>query len=90
MRAIVLLALFIMNSSTFVHASEKDTTSQHVQTSHVFSSNFIDQIQNLHISPMNNLGKAVQAALLGLEIKNLKVFDHEFNVKPAYISKLGN
>ncbi|MGQ7115332.1 hypothetical protein ACUOFC_59855, partial [Escherichia sp. TWPC-MK] len=32
----------------------------------------------------------VQAALLGPEIKKLKIFDHEFNVKPAYISKLGN
>ncbi|MGG1327858.1 methyltransferase, partial [Bacillus tropicus] len=57
---------------------------------HVFSSNFIEQTQNLDTTPMNNLDKAVQAALLGPEIKKLKVFDHEFNVKPAYISKKDN
>jgi len=36
---------------------------------------------------MNNLDKAFQAILLG---PKLKVFDYEFNIKPAYISKMGN
>ncbi|WP_417894952.1 methyltransferase [Bacillus thuringiensis] len=90
MSATALAAMLVISSSTFVHAAEKETTPQQVQASHVFSSNFIDQTQNLHIAPMNNLDKAVQAALLGPEMKKLKVFDHEFNVKLAYISKLGN
>ncbi|MBG9615834.1 methyltransferase [Bacillus cereus] len=83
--------LLVTGSSTSVFAAEKEmTTEQVVQASHIFSSHFIEQTKNLDAIPMNNLDKAVQAALLGPEIKKLKVFDHEFNVKPAYISKLGN
>ncbi|HHT7228222.1 TPA: methyltransferase [Bacillus cereus] len=83
--------LLVTGSSTSVFAAEKETTTQQVvQASHVFSPQFIEQTKNLDAIPMNNLDKAVQAALLGPEIKKLKVFDHEFNVKPAYISKLGN
>ncbi|PHG58830.1 methyltransferase [Bacillus toyonensis] len=83
--------LLVTGSSTSVFAAEKETTTQLVvQASHVFSPQFIEQTKNLDAIPMNNLDKAVQAALLGPEIKKLKVFDHEFNVKPAYISKLGN
>ena len=83
--------LLVTGSSTSVFAAEKETTMQQVvQASHVFSPQFIEQTKNLDAIPMNNLDKAVQAALLGPEIKKLKVFDHEFNVKPAYISKLGN
>ncbi|ENQ3077531.1 methyltransferase [Bacillus multifaciens] len=77
-------------SSTLAFAAENETTTQQVQASPAFSANFIAQTQNLNMVPMNNLDKAVQAALLGPEIKKLKVFDHEFNVKPAYISKKGN
>ncbi|PHD70388.1 methyltransferase [Bacillus toyonensis] len=88
--ATALAAMLVTSSSTFVYAAEKETTTQHVQAAHVFSSNFIEQTQNLDATPMNNLDKAVQAALLGPEIKKLKVFDHEFNVKPAYISKKDN
>ncbi|MGR6001740.1 methyltransferase [Bacillus cereus] len=89
--ATALAAMLVTGSSTFVFAAEKETTTQQVvQTSHVFSPHFIEQTKNLDAIPMNNLDKAVQAALLGPEIKKLKVFDHEFNVKPAYISKLGN
>ncbi|MEK4614390.1 methyltransferase [Bacillus sp. FSL K6-0067] len=83
--------LLVTGSSTSVFAAEKETTTQQVvQASHVFPPQFIEQTKNLDAIPMNNLDKAVQAALLGPEIKKLKVFDHEFNVKPAYISKLGN
>ncbi|MGX5634587.1 methyltransferase [Bacillus thuringiensis] len=83
--------LLVTGSSTSVFAAEKETTTQQVvQASHVFSPQFIEQTKNLDAIPMNNLDKAVQAALLGPEIKKLKVFDHEFNVKPAYISKQGN
>lgn len=83
--------LLVTGSSTSVFAAEKETTMhQVVQASHVFSPQFIEQTKNLDAIPMNHLDKAVQAALLGPEIKKLKVFDHEFNVKPAYISKLGN
>ncbi|PEN85553.1 methyltransferase [Bacillus cereus] len=83
--------LLVTGSSTSVFAVEKETTTQQVvQAFHVFSPQFIEQTKNLDAIPMNNLDKAVQAALLGPEIKKLKVFDHEFNVKPAYISKLGN
>jgi len=83
--------LLVTSSSTSVFAAEKETTTEQVvQASHIFSSHFIEQTKNLDVIPMNNLDKAVQAALLGPEIKKLKVFDHEFNVKPAYISKLGN
>ncbi|CDN39419.1 unnamed protein product [Bacillus thuringiensis DB27] len=83
--------LLVTGSSTSVFAAEKETTTQQVvQASHVFSPQFIEQTKNLDAIPMNNLDKAVQAALLGPEIKKLKVFDHEFNVKTAYISKLGN
>ncbi len=89
--ATVLAAMLVTGSSTFVFAAEKETTTQQVvEASHVFSPHFIEQTKNLDAIPMNNLDKAVQAALLGPEIKKLKVFDHEFNVKPAYISKLGN
>ncbi|TEA82402.1 methyltransferase [Bacillus thuringiensis] len=89
--ATALAAMLVTGSSTFVFAAEKETTMQQVvQASHVFSPQFIEQTKNLDAIPMNNLDKAVQAALLGPEIKKLKVFDHEFNVKPAYISKLGN
>ncbi|PEF32694.1 methyltransferase [Bacillus wiedmannii] len=88
--ATTLAAILVTSSSTFVSAAENETTPQQVQATHVFSSNFIEQTQNLNATPMNNLDKAVQAALLGPEIKKLKVFDHEFNVKPAYISKKGN
>lgn len=77
-------------SSTSAFADEKETITQHVQAPPVFSSTFMEQTQNLDAIPMNNLDKAVQAALLGPEIKKLKVFDHEFNVKPAYISKMDN
>ncbi|WP_208743506.1 methyltransferase [Bacillus cereus] len=90
MSATALAAMLVTSSSTFAYAAEKETTPQHVQASQVFSSNFIEQTQNLDAIPMNNLDKAVQAALLGPEVKKLKVFDHEFNVKPAYISKMGN
>jgi hypothetical protein len=83
--------MLVTGSSTFVFAAEKETTTQQVvEASHVFSPHFIEETKNLDAIPMNNLDKAVQAALLGPEIKKLKVFDHEFNVKPAYISKLGN
>lgn len=86
-----LAAMLVTGSSTFAFAAEKEmTTQQVVQASHIFSSQFIEQTKNIDAIPMNNLDKAVQAALLGPEIKKLKVFDHEFNVKPAYISKLGN
>ncbi|HDR7495126.1 MULTISPECIES: methyltransferase [Bacillus] len=89
--ATALAAMLVTGSSTFVFAAEKETTTQQVvQASHVFSPYFIEQTKNLDTIPMNNLDKAVQAALLGPEIKKIKVFDHEFNVKPAYISKLGN
>ncbi|MEK4419131.1 MULTISPECIES: methyltransferase [Bacillus] len=89
--ATALAAMLVTGSSTFVFAAEKETTMQQVvEASHVFSPHFIEQTKNLDAIPMNNLDKAVQAALLGPEIKKLKVFDHEFNVKPAYISKLGN
>ncbi|MGR5899397.1 methyltransferase [Bacillus cereus] len=89
--ATALAAMLVTGSSTFAFAAEKETTTQQVvQASHVFSPHFIEQTKNLDAIPMNNLDKAVQAALLGPEIKKLKVFDHEFNVKPAYISKLGN
>ncbi|PEJ65014.1 methyltransferase [Bacillus wiedmannii] len=89
--ATALAAMLVTGSSTFAFAAEKETTTQQVvQASHVFSPQFIEQTKNLDAIPMNNLDKAVQAALLGPEIKKLKVFDHEFNVKPAYISKLGN
>ncbi|PES02132.1 methyltransferase, partial [Bacillus anthracis] len=80
--ATALAAMLVTSSSTFVYAAEKETTPQQVQVAHVFSSNFIEQTQSLDAIPMNNLDKAVQAALLGPEIKKLKVFDHEFNVKP--------
>ncbi|MGX5634406.1 methyltransferase [Bacillus thuringiensis] len=89
--ATALAAMLVTGSSTFVFAAEKETTTQQVvEASRVFSLHFIEQTKNLDAIPMNNLDKAVQAALLGPEIKKLKVFDHEFNVKPAYISKLGN
>jgi hypothetical protein len=89
--ATALAAMLVTGSSTFVFAAEKETTTQQVvEASHVFSPHFIEETKNLDAIPMNNLDKAVQAALLGYEIKKLKVFDHEFNVKPAYISKLGN
>ncbi|OTW49467.1 methyltransferase [Bacillus thuringiensis serovar silo] len=89
--ATALAAMLVTGSSTFVFAAEKETTTQQVvEASHVFSPHFIEQTKNLDAIPMNNLDKAVQAALLGPEFKKLKVFDHEFNVKPAYISKLGN
>ncbi|MFZ7936116.1 methyltransferase [Bacillus thuringiensis] len=89
--ATALATMLVAGSSTFVFAAEKETTMQQVvEASHVFSADFIEQTKNLDAIPMNNLDKAVQAALLGPEIKKLKVFDHEFNVKPAYISKLGN
>jgi hypothetical protein len=90
--ATALAAMLVTGSSTFVFAAEKETTTQQVvEASHVFSPHFIEETKNLDAIPMNNLDKAVQAALLGIpEIKKLKVFDHEFNVKPAYISKLGN
>ncbi|MGG0407886.1 methyltransferase [Bacillus mycoides] len=79
-----------MGLPTFIYAAEKEMTPQHVQAADVFSSKFIEQIQSLDAIPMNNLDKAVQAALLGPEIKKLKVFNHEFNIKPAYISKKDN
>ncbi|HDR3658656.1 TPA: methyltransferase [Bacillus cereus] len=85
-----LAAMLVTGASTSAFAAEKETTIQHVQASHVFSEDFIKKTRNLDTIPMNNLDKAVQAALLGPEIKKLKVFDHEFNVKPAYISKMGN
>ncbi|MBG9512456.1 methyltransferase [Bacillus thuringiensis] len=89
--ATALAAMLVTGSSTFVFAAEKETTTQQVvEASHVFSPHFIEQTKNLDAIPMNNLDKAVQAALLGPEVKKLKVFDHEFNVKPAYISKLDN
>ncbi|PEL99759.1 methyltransferase [Bacillus cereus] len=88
--AVALAAMLITGSSTYTFAAEKDTTKQYVQAFSVFSSNFIEQTRNLDASSMNNLDKAVQAALLGPEIKKLKVFDHEFNIKPAYISKKEN
>jgi hypothetical protein len=90
--ATALAAMLVTGSSTFVFAAEKETTTQQVvEASHVFSPHFIEQTKkNLDVIPMNNLDKAVQAALLGPEKKKKKVFDHEFNVKPAYISKLGN
>ncbi|MEK4504241.1 methyltransferase [Bacillus sp. FSL R12-0069] len=89
--ATALAVMLVTGSSTFVFAAEKETTTQQVvEASHVFSPHFIEQTKNLDAIPMNNLDKAVQAALLGPEIKKVKVFDHEFNVKPAYISKLGN
>ncbi|MDA1680188.1 methyltransferase [Bacillus cereus group sp. TH152-1LC] len=90
MSATALAAILVISSSTFVYAAEKETAPQQVQATYVFSSNFIKQTQSLDAIPMNNLDKAVQAALLGPEIKKLKVFDHEFNVKPAYISKKDN
>jgi len=86
----VLATMLITGSSTLAYAAEKESTTQYIQTSCVFSPNFIEQTQNLDTIPMNNLDKAVQAALLGPEVKKLKVFDHEFNVKPAYISKKNN
>jgi hypothetical protein len=89
--ATALATMLVTGSSTFVFAAEKETTTQQVvEASHVFSPHFIEETKNLDAIPMNNLDKAVQAALLGPEKKKLKVFDHEFNVKPAYISKLGN
>ncbi|MBG9529630.1 methyltransferase [Bacillus thuringiensis] len=88
--ATALAAMLVTSSSTFVSAAEKEKPPQQIQAAHVFSSNFIEQTKSLDATPMNNLDKAVQAALLGPEIKKLKVFDHEFNVKPAYISKKDN
>ncbi|PEO39969.1 methyltransferase [Bacillus wiedmannii] len=81
--------------STSVFAVEKVTPIQQEGAQNVFSQKFIDQTNalgqlSLGNLEMNNLDRAVQAALLGPEIKKLKVFDHEFNVKPAYISKQGN
>ncbi|MEK4418678.1 MULTISPECIES: methyltransferase [Bacillus] len=85
-----LAAILITGPSTCAFAAEKKTPPQYIQAVHVFSPKFIEQTQTLDAIPMNNLDKAVQAAMLGPEIKKLKVFDHEFNVKPAYISKKGN
>ncbi|MGR5979272.1 hypothetical protein ACT7DJ_17510 [Bacillus cereus] len=85
--ATALATMLVTSSSTFVYAAEKETTPQQVQAAHVFSSKFIEQTQSLDARLKNNLDIAVQVALLGPEIKKLKVFDHEFNVKPAYISK---
>ncbi|HDR7495149.1 methyltransferase [Bacillus cereus] len=88
--ATALATMLVTSSSTFVYAAEKETTPQQVQAAHVFSSKFIEQTQSLDARLKNNLDIAVQVALLGPEIKKLKVFDHEFNVKPAYISKKEN
>ncbi|MBG0971312.1 methyltransferase [Bacillus sp. SRB3LM] len=88
--AATLATMLITGSTTYTFAAEKEKTKQYVQASPLFSSNFIEQTRNLNDSSMNNLDKTVQAALLGPEIKKIKVFDHEFNIKPAYISKKDN
>lgn len=45
----------------------------------------------LSIQPFaqNNLETAVQAALNGPEVKKIKVFEHEFNVKEIEVVNLG-
>jgi hypothetical protein len=62
--ATALAAMLVTGSSTFVFAAEKETTTQQVvEASHVFSPHFIEETKNLDAIPMNNLDKAVQAAL---------------------------
>lgn len=52
------------------------------------SNETIEQIETQQLIPVqNNMDLSVQAALFGPEIKKVDVFGHEFNVKPAYISK---
>jgi hypothetical protein len=53
---------------------KETTTQQVVEASHVFSPHFIEETKNLDAIPMNNLDKAVQAALLGPEIKKIKKY----------------
>ncbi|EOQ10167.1 hypothetical protein [Bacillus cereus] len=78
--------------TTSVFAAEQESPIQNEEANHVFSQKFMNQLKQLSNSPfeMHNLDLAVQAALVGPEVKKLSVFDHEFNVKPAYISKVGD
>jgi hypothetical protein len=39
---------------------------------------------------MNNLERAIRAALVGPEVRDLRVVDHSFNVKPASITRNGD
>ncbi|OUB36691.1 hypothetical protein BK708_02410 [Bacillus thuringiensis serovar yunnanensis] len=77
-------------SSKPAFATENKTSIQQVQPQHIFSSNFIAQKQNLDIISMNNLDRASHVAILEPEVKNSNVFNHKFNVKSEYTSKLGN
>ena len=64
--------------STSVFAAEKEAPIQQEET-------------QMSIQPFaqNNLETAVKAALNGPEVKKIKVFEHEFNVKPIEVVNLG-
>ncbi|MED3261725.1 methyltransferase [Bacillus thuringiensis] len=64
--------------TTSVFAAEKEAPIQHKEAQ--------SSIQPL---AQNNLETAVQAALYGPEVKKIKVFEHEFNVKPIEVVDLG-
>ncbi|MDR4210561.1 methyltransferase, partial [Bacillus thuringiensis] len=64
--------------TTSVFAAEKEAPIQHKEAQ--------SSIQPL---AQNNLETAVQAALNGPEVKKIKVFEHEFNVKEIEVVNLG-
>ncbi|MEH6892444.1 methyltransferase [Bacillus sp. JJ864] len=65
--------------STSVFAAETEGSIQQVES------------KTINIQPFgkNNLETAVNAALHGPEVKKLKIFDHEFNVKEVEVANLG-
>ncbi|PHD55755.1 methyltransferase [Bacillus toyonensis] len=64
--------------TTSVFAAEKESSVQQKES-------------QMGIQPLaqNNLETAVKAALYGPEVKKIKVFEHEFNVKPIEVVDLG-
>ncbi|MBK3496546.1 methyltransferase [Viridibacillus sp. YIM B01967] len=83
---------FVKGLTATVLATTFVTTILPVSSTFAANNEPIMQTQQEDVTPLilNNMDVAVQAALTGPEVKKLKVFDHEFNVKPAYISKSKN
>ena len=85
----MIMGKIIKVTSTALLATTFALTSAYPSAVFAASNDMVDPVVETETSiPLqNSMDKAVQAALVGPEIKKLNVLGHEFNVKPAGITK---
>lgn len=86
----IIMRKFMKVTSTALLATTFVVTTTYPSAVFAASNDIVDPVVETETSLQSNMDIAVQAALVGPEIKKLNVLGHEFNVKPASISKKNN